>query len=1053
MKKMQTIDYGNLRLPCLGLWDGKKPPTFSQGGDGSYIGIREGFRIKLVLAAIVVFLLAVTDVAVAQDRSTRYNFDVDSEELIDAMDQIHRTTGASFLFSGDLSPSGPMRPVNGRYTINRALSILLQDSGLNGRLTSRGVIVITRSSRRKGDADMRDESRRALLAGVAATGLAAAPVAAQDSNEAPAAREAGDLIVVTGIRESLQEAVDVKRRAPVIADVISSTDLGRFPDDNVAESLQRITGVQIQKRRGEGSQVSIRGLPPVFTQTTLNGRNLASAFNAGGATRSFEFGALPSEFVNRLEVYKTPTAAIPEGGLSGTVIIRTPRPLDVGRRQIAVSVQGAYDQNAGDIAPKASALLTDTFADDTVGVTLGVAYQERVSETQSLIGRGFRRSRQGVQNIVIADKFVDKKERASLLGTVEWEPTPDARLFIDGFYSSLETDAPRFASEFQFGNSIAGGPTSQINPDLTTYENVGGDMLATRLGITNVEMRAASRWEYRDGDTYSLSGGGDFQIDSWNMRFEASYSKSQQTYDNLNIATLGILPDAAYDATLDDVISLTLSQASQDAFYDPDSYRILSVNGEFGSTIDDEIFQTRLDFERETDFGPVTAIKFGGQLSRQEQIGTSSRLVISGPAFGALTGLSESPIFPGTFNAAPFIDFVGAGSGAYLGAYNGPAEFPSLLTVSTTRDWINEFGRENLAGAGAVSVNNAARIDVVETAYSAYGQLDMETPDGKVRGNIGMRYVHTKQLSSGVAPDLSRIVNLPNSGGVIIIPGEEPVTVSRDYNDWLPSANMIIDATDDLLVRFGASRTMARPNLADISPSTTAGSTPPTITSRNPNLDPFRANNFDAAIEWYYDDDAILSATLFYKDIVSLIVSERTLQNLPVTADFGDGTSAPQVLEFAVQSLVNGDGATLKGIELGFQDGFSGLPGFLSNTGVLLNYTYLDNSNQEELVGASKHNVNASAYYESDSLALRVSYTWRSKYLISPTEQEGDGQFIKAGGSLDGNITYNINDNFSVVLEGINLLDTPITSVDGNGFPAIFEDNGRRLLFGARASF
>ena len=998
-------------------------------------------------------LLAVSNLAAAQDRSKRYNFSVNSPELIDAMEEVHRTTGISFLFSGDLSDIGPLRPVQGRYTVDKALKILLRDCGLTGRLTKRGMIVITRQKRSRGDATMRARNRTALLAGAAATGLLATPALGQDASSASAEELTGETIVVTGIRESLQQAVNVKRNAPVIADVISSTDLGRFPDDNVAESLQRITGVQIQKRRGEGSQVSIRGLPPVFTQTTLNGRNLASAFNSGGATRSFEFGALPSEFVNRLEVYKTPSASLSEGGLSGTVIIRTPRPLDVGKRQIALSVQGAYDQNSGKIAPKASALYTDTFAGGTAGVTLGAAYQKRESETQSMIARGFRRSRQGAQNIVIPELYEDSKERISLLGTLEFEPSDSARLFVDAFYTSLEVDAPRKNSGFQFGNSIGGGPVSVIDTDYSVFENVNGDTLATKLRITNAEVRAASRWEYRDGDTFSISGGGDFQFGDWNARAELTYSKSDQVYDNLNIATLAILPDAAYDTTLDDFISLTLSPASLDAFYDPNSYRILSLNGDFNSTIDDEIFQSRFDLEREFNGGFLSAFKVGGQYTRQKQLGISSRLTISGPDFGALTGLSESPVFPGTFNAAPFIELVGAGNGAYLGAYSGRAEFPSILTVSTTRDWVKSFGRNNLFDEGDYAFNDAARIDVVEKSFAAYGQLDFASDSGTVNGNVGLRFVHTKQDSAGVAPDIAGVTYLPNSGGIIIVPAGEEVSVTRSYNDWLPSANLSINLTDDLVARFGASRTMARPNLGDISPSTTAAPNPPAITSKNPNLDPFRSNNLDAALEWYFDNDAILSATVFYKDIVSLIVADQRNEMLTVTADLGDGTTEQRQIEFIIRSLANGEGATLKGVEFGFQDGFEALPGLLSNTGMLLNYTFLDNSNQEELVGASKHNINASAYYESEKLAVRFSYTWRSKYLISASAQENDGQFIKAGGSLDGNITYNFNDNISVVLEGMNLLDDPINSVDGNGYPAIFEDNGRRILFGVRASF
>ncbi len=1033
---------------------------------GTLIKEQRGSRkIKNTLLCAVATCFVIAP-ALGQSVEDQFDFNIQGGTLERVVESVREITDAEFLYSFDLVNIDGLNPVYGKYTVDEALAIMLQGTGLSGGLTERGMIVITRDSGAQAsvgeNTDVNKKLKNSLLAGTIAamTSLGQQQAYAQDSAEVVEAAQDDtktlDTIVISGIRASLEQAVSLKRNSSVISDVISATDLGRFPDENVAESLQRITGVQIQKLRGEGAQVSIRGLTPIFTNTTLNGHGVASAFNLGYATRSFEFGTLPSEFVNTLEVYKTPTASIAEGGLAGTVIVRTPRPLDVGRRQIALSAQGAYESNSGEIAPRVSGIYTDTFADGKFGVTLGAAFTQRNSETQSAIARGFRRSREGVQNLIIFDKFEEEKERSSFLGTLEWRPTGNSRFFVDGFHTDLVIDAPRSAAEFYFGNSPARADSIE-DTDFTLREEINGDLLATRFGATNQEYRAASRYEYREGDTTSFSTGGSIDLDAWTLKGEVSFSDSFQTFDNLNIATQSILPYAAYDVTVDsEVPSLILPADTISYMNNPENHRILSVNGDFGSTIKDEILEVKFDVERELNLAFPGTFKFGAAVTEREQVGTPSRLVVSGPKFAALEGLPTLTNFPGVPNAvsaARYIEIFGSGNGGFLESYDGAATFPSVFPRSATASYLDTTDRGTLSAAGTVTVDETAAIDVVEKATALYAQFDFASVDDVFRGNLGVRYVNTDQESTGVAPNLADIVILPNSGGIVNIPAAAPVSVSRAYDDILPSANLSINVTDDVVARFAASRTMARPNLEQISPSTTAGQSPPSINSQNPNLDPFRSNNFDFAVEWYFDDDAILSATLFYKDIVSLVSSDQRLENLRVTADLGDGTSEIRDQEFIFRSLVNSEGATLKGAEFSYQDGFDFLPGIWSNTGVLFNYTYLDNSKPEEIVGSSSHNINAGGYYEGDNISLRMSYTWRDKYLLINGAQEGDGLFVEAGGALDGNITYDFNENFSIVVEGTNLLDTPVSMTDGNGYPAIFEDNGRRVLFGARAKF
>lgn len=1010
--------------------------------------------------------------AYAQSALDRYDFHIKGGALGPIMDEIHDRTGVQLLFSNDLVEIDGLNSVIGSFTLKEALEILLQGTGLSCGLTESGMVVITRKISAKAQLgeinDVNKQLKKSLLMGAAAATITMGnqQAVAQQAEPVEEVKEL-ETIIVTGIKASLEQAVDRKRNSSVITDVISATDLGRFPDENVAESLQRVTGVQITRVRGEGSQVSIRGLPPGFTATTLNGRNMASAFNLGtngAANRSFEFSALPSEFVNTLEVYKSPMASLQEGGLSGTVIVRTPSPLDIGKRQIALSAQGAHESNSGKISPRIAGLYSDVFADGTVGVTFGAALSQRDSESHSVLSRGFRSSRQNTQNIILLENFTDEKERLSLMGKVEWEPQDNLRLFADAFYTSLDNTAVRDAAAYNFGNTIGRvNDTSleQIVDAGTTRENVNGTLLNTRLTVENMELRAVGRVQTREGDTIALATGGKYTAGPWDFSGEVSYSSSEQVGNGLNLlARVNIeddlpsnlfVPVAGYDTTVDNVTSLIVPAASQAVIDNLANYELLGYSGEFGSTIDDKILSAKFDAEREVDWAVPVTFKFGAAYSKQEQDGIPQRLGgVTTSEIASVVGLPQRA--DGKFDASSIVQFTGAGAGSFLDAYDGSAIVPSTFVTARTQEVFEQFG-EQLAAAGVATVNAPQVIDVTEEILAFYGQLDFASSDDRLSGNFGVRVITTDQSSSGVSPDLTAITFEPDNGAFIGIPAAAPVSVSRSYTDILPSGNLQVELTDDLVARFAASRTMARPSLAVISPSITSSNTPPTLNFNNPYLDPFRSNNFDMSLEWYFDSASILSATIFQKDIVSLIDNESELTALPITEVLGDGTRNPINQDFTLNTKINGSGVNLQGVEFTFQHSFSNLPGLLANTGALLNYTYIDNSDPSRVVGASANNFNASGYYEGEKLSLRLSYTWRDEYLLSSTAQENFGRFIEASGILDGNITYDFNENLSAVLEGINLLDEPSSSIDGNGFPAIFEDNGRRVLFGVRAKF
>jgi iron complex outermembrane recepter protein len=322
-------------------------------------------------------------------------------------------------------------------------------------------------------------------------------------------------------------------------------------------------------------------------------------------------------------------------------------------------------------------------------------------------------------------------------------------------------------------------------------------------------------------------------------------------------------------------------------------------------------------------------------------------------------------------------------------------------------------------------------------------------------GNVGVRVVRTQQTSVGVIPDLNNITFQPSAGSATRVPSAGLLTVSRNYLDVLPSLNLKYNLTDDLLVRLAASRTMSRPTLSQISPTVTASGSTQSLTSKNPYLDPFRSNNIDLAGEWYFNAGGLLAATLFYKDIVSQIIPLQTLVPVTVTVINPDGSRTPNNQMWTQSSLVNGPGTSVNGAELSYQQNLTFLPWPLDGLGVLANYTYMQSHGGGiPLTGASKNNYTATLYYEKGRFGGRVAYTYRGKYYVSTEGTTKDDVIQQPFGTLDANLTFNVTDHLSVILEGTNLLqDTDRNRFEPIDLPANYQDDGRRIMIGVRGSF
>jgi iron complex outermembrane receptor protein len=944
-------------------------------------------------------------------------------------------------------------------------------------------------------------------AGAAAQTQGASPAQTPDdpgpaTTQAPGQSTGGDNavqeIVVTGVRRSLENAISTKRDADVVVDAISAEDVGKFPTENVAESLQRVTGVQISRFRGEGNTVTVRGLPSDFTLVELNGHTLANVLGPAGSnvSRSFDFTILPSEFVSKVEVFKTPSADMEEGGLAGTVVARTARPLEIGKRKITANIEEANESNRDQWAPRASAFYTDVFADGKFGVSLGGAYTKRLTETHEQNITRYRRVTEGTTSPikpmdlngdgVIATKDLTKyalldsifqeiyredRERKTAMGTIQFKPTDHLDFTLDSFYGKMHLFSPRLSDLVRIG-AAAQGPvvagTSVIDQRPGNSASVGdnGNPVNTieSIDVKGVDERADGRTEARDADLLSVGLNGTWHNDNeLKVSTEVSLSRARQVMDN-PLEENQRLADVQYDLRPNsDLVTYHYVGADATGHLDPNSFTLLSLNGEWGQRRSDDQRDASIDIDKGVHWGWLDSVKFGGRYAVRSVFQDNRRIAATSTALQTLWG--GTPIIGNTVRgAAPsgdhsllFLVPTHPSTGTF-GDANGStaALFPQTYLDNNPFAFINHFGRSAIENLPGVITNDATGVyDVKEHAGAVYFRANLAAFNNRLTGNVGVRVVRTEQISKGVAPDLNNITFRPQAGSITQVPSAGPVLVDRTYNDVLPSLNLKYDLMEDLVLRASASRTMARPTLTALSPTVGASGANSTITRNNPYLTPFRSNNYDLSTEWYFAEGGLLSAALFYKDIVSQIVPVSNLVPITITQINGDGSTQRVQQNWTVSSLVNGQGISVDGAEISYQQNLDFLPGPLKWFGFLGNYTYLQSHGGTlPLVGASKNNYTASVYYERGWFGGRVSYTYRGKFYVSTEGNTRDQVWEQPFGTLDANVTANIGEHFAVVLEATNILQ----AVDRRRFEPIdltadYLDNGRRILAGVRATF
>jgi len=995
---------------------------------------------------------------------------------------------------------------------------------------------------------LRNRSTLLAAASILALGSHAAPAFAQAQDATDTGQQAsdpgGNVIVVTGFRASLEDALEAKRESNLIIESVTAEDIGKFPDQNVAESLQRLPGIQIDRENGQGSKVRIRGLEQ--NVTLLNGELFVSGLEVykvgeGNYNRNDSLEGVPSELIGGIEVFKSPNASLLSGGLGGIVNLKTRNPLDLKQGlTLAGNAKMSKGSEISGWEPAGAAVLGYNF-NDRLGVIASFSYEKTNNHVNVLGGdnRGnwaFAEGRRDTATVptnyyapeyrYVTDRDQYRRRWGASLG-ITYRPTDALEVSAQYFHSDLEIDTREASVKFPFGQGESQGLVGDYSINENGVLTQGTVRAQSAEAISFVDVSNIKS----DNLQFALEWDNDTNFRASVMAAYATSSMEREVANNDVRYTAygvrgpgtsgpqpGFTPNASAPPTFDftytngDFPSFGIGAGSpQDLFNNPD-FGFFKSHWAFGDRSDIDGHSIRADFAYDVDdsYADTITLSAGFRYGQRTVDFTSGRYLadLSGKGELDATQIPEAERVDGfSYNWTPYSYFQDGAIGykiCDLPEVNKPAAFagcsrfgnsPALLTPYET--FLSNPQRveaiANFAGGGRVEGDTVLVADrsqmtnalewiqalyadtpftffedplqtyrVKEEVKSGYVMADIGGLDDPYHVNVGLRIVNTD-----LTVDQNQPANAdPSYWGTDswngVLRDFTTTTVMRSYTDFLPSANAVFDVGDDSKVRFAAARVVARQPLVSLGQGFATDFTRDpaddlfkfTSGSRgNAELDPFRAYQFDLGVEHYFGNQGLLSAGLFWKEVDSFVVNETVAV---FVNDQAGGRLGP------VSQPANGSGGRVKGFELAAQYAFDFGLGFTAN------YTFSDTdtdfstdfADNLPLPGVSKHSANGQVYFERYGFAARASYSWRSKqYLGNFGFSDGSvtrtlGIYQKSYGQLDGQISYQLTDNFEVFAEAINITkaDTKVY-LQFPELPFRFESGSRRLYAGVKFNF
>ena len=1050
--------------------------------------------------------LVTTSFATYAESTERHRFQIPQQRADQTLTQFAEQADLTLVFQFDQVANITTNAINGVYTVSEAIELLLRDTDLVATIGAEGLLSI-KNKKHFGKADKMFKKNTVSNAVIAILATTMGTQASAEEEKKATAEKDIETITISGLRGSLARSMDVKRDSGGVVDSISAEDIGKFPDTNLAESLQRISGVSIDRSGGEGQLITVRGFGPQFNTVLVNGRQIASE----NQSRAFSFDTIAAELVSSLDVHKTSTATQQSGGIGSTVNVNTARPFAIRGFKVAGSVKGVYDGNSEETTPQVSGLISNTWNDNQFGVLFAASHSSRDTRLNQAQMDGWlenvgvpnpvTQSGQAYSGNVFSPRNYDHKvtfeerTRTNANLVLQYAPSNDITITADALYSDfdVETNATSYGHWFTApnieGRDDAGNVVNPIVDENGTvidlYQEVG---LAT-------DMHAKKFDRLTESTSVGLNVDWDVN-DNLNLKFDLSSSKAERDANNGRgdqLSLIGYANRVRFQVT-DDILPLSSMFASANpdiysgqqelnsvAYLNPADENYQAPAGvsnhldtensrahvmlRRGWAVENTVEQARIDGVWSGDGNSfVTSISFGALVSSETK--TLERWDNEGVGIHCkYCGYPDLPVIAASsqyvFDAGS--DFLSGVSGSGLMptqwlAHDGEAHFAFL---------------EQTSGADFDAKRRNNSYEVSEDTLSLYveGEFEHEINDMLLTMVAGARYEDTTTEVKGTEDTFVELSILDKTEMSMVVGAPTEIQGEAEISTFLPNFSAKLEITEDLIARAAMSKTLTRPTLESMSPATVLTTTRQggNLNSKSGNaaLKPFESVNFDLSLEYYYDDASYVSIGYFKKDVDNFIVNTQESVTFETTAgtaltdpstgtDVDNPDAADSVATFTNTKPINGETAEVTGFELAAQHTFDN--GF----GAMANATFTDSNAELDphditqtfaLTGLSD-SLNLVGFYENGPIQIRIAWNWRDEFVQSLTQNAGNGPTIVEDYSqLDISGSYDLNENISVFFEGINLTEEYVHKRGRfDNQLLLIEDSGRRFAFGIRGS-
>jgi len=877
-----------------------------------------------------------------------------------------------------------------------------------------------------------------------------------------------DTVQVTGVRSSLQKSQIIKQDFIGTVDAVSSEDVGKFPDQNVADALQRVPGVSVDRSGGESRYITVRGFGPEFNAVTLNGRTMATESEG----REFSFDVLPSELISAAEVQKTSTANSPEGSIGATVNIRTQRPLDNPGLHVSGAIAGTYDDTTESTKPKISGLISNTNADGTFGALLSVVRYQRNHNSEVASTAGWLTNDPRWPGMAMPRQLeyrIDgqNRTRTGTSAAFDWRPNDRVKLGVDAMYSRYEIDNSVILTNFDTKSAAdvrVEDVTFDENGTATSFIRDGDALLfgtdraisASKRDSTNWQVGANLAWEVSEYTTWDFdvsSSRADNESDPGKNYFIASGSLHPGVKPVWNLNPGGF-PTYSNILPTDDMSDMR-------AIYWGRSGRKTSDDiGEFKTSLSHSFYD-----------GVLSRLQFGTSgTTRTKEI---YRVMGESGDLGCVYCVYDIARIPAEFFRVVDVGNVAGAGGPtkwltwdperYISFLESEAGWTQVAPGGEFYNPMNPTKAEDIAAVlaryGGLNPEHQERNEwkVREKTWAAFAQADFAGDWGAMpwQLNVGVRYVRTDVTSYAKSVQVESIETNPSDPSFFVIHFTDPLPISRQsrYHEWLPSINFRLNLRDDLVLRASASETLTRPTLTNLRVSENIGSANPpnpgTYSSGNVDLKPYLSKNVDLGLEWYVNDTSYMALAGFYKNVdnfIADITDPITIMGYP----------------FMRTMPVNADSTIIKGAEFSFQYTFDRLPAPFDGLGMQVNYTYVESkqtfdpsiaTGQFAVVGLSD-SANLVLFYEKDRFGIRAAWNWRDEYLAAVRGEQGEPTTVTPYDQLDLSANFKLNDHLSIFADATNLTDERESAWSRyRSRVQRLIDNGRTMTLGIRGTW